>query len=85
MNKYQEAQDVINKMAEVKMQMNAHKGNIEDMEPGDICVAISDEVSELAAAFDDQNLLNIIEEAADVQNFLLAAVQQAINAYRGRK
>lgn len=85
MSRYSEAQAIINKMAEVKMTMNAHKGNIEDGKPLDILKLMDGEVAELAEAVEQGNMMHIIEEAADVQNFLLALVQQQLNAYRSRK
>jgi len=85
MGDYSEAQAIINKMAEAKMVMNAHKGNIEDVHVSRLLKCIRDEVNELDAATDADNIMHIIEEAADVQNFLLALVQQQLNAYRSRK
>lgn len=85
MNRYQEAQDIINAMAQVKMTMNAHKGKIEDCDSDVIVSLLEDEAAELAAALKEDNLMHIIEEAADVQNFLLALVQQALVKYRTRK
>lgn len=85
MANYSEAQAIINKMAEVKMTMNAHKGKIEDVNPSAILELLGDEVEELGAALAGSSLIHIIEEAADVQNFLLAIVQQQLNAYRSRK
>lgn len=85
MSQYAEAQAIINKMAEVKMTMNAHKGNIEDAKPMSILKLMDGEVTELAEAIEQGDMMHIIEEAADVQNFLLALVQQQLNAYRSRK
>lgn len=88
MDKYAEAREVINKMADVKMTMNAHKGNIEDLHPSEILALLRGEVNELdqAASTDSETeLMHVIEEAADCQNFLLALVHQQIELYRGRK
>lgn len=85
MDDYSEAQAIINKMAEVKMTMNAHKGRIEDCDTDDIKVMLYGEVEELEGALEEDDITHIIEEAADVQNFLLALVQQQLNRYRGRK
>ena len=42
-------------------------------------------VAELVDAADEDDLRHVIEEAADVHNFLVALVHQAIARYRGRK
>lgn len=85
MNKYTEATEVINKMAEVKMTMNAHKGSIENMDSTVLIQLMRQEVEELESAVDNDNMLNIIEEAADIQSFLLGLIQQQMNKYRSRK
>ena len=82
---YSEAQAIINKMAEVKMTMNAHKGKIEENSPATLGVCLTEEVHELEQAVKEGDMIHIIEEAADVQNFLLALVQQQLNKYRSRK
>lgn len=80
-----DATEAINSMARCKMAMNSHKGDIVDMDPLKIIESMRAEVKELEEAIIDGQLINIIEEAADVQNFLLAAVSQAIVNYRSRK
>lgn len=85
MNKYTEATEVINKMAEVKMTMNAHKGSIEDVDPTVLIQLMRQEIEELESAVDNDDMLNIIEEAADIQNFLLGLIQQQMNKYRSRE
>lgn len=85
MTKYADAQEVINSMAQVKMTMNSHKGNIEDIAPASLINLIRGEVEELKDAIAEDDLMHVIEEAADVQNFLLAVVHQQIEKYRGRK
>ncbi len=85
MNKYKEAAEILNSMAEVKMAMNNHKGKIEDAAHQSIMSALDNELEELSEALSDQDMIHIIEEAADVQNFLLALVQQQLNKYRSRK
>lgn len=82
---YDDAHNVIRDMANVKMTMNSHKGVIEDLSPVVLMQALRHEVKELAEALEEGNLLHIIEEAADVNNFLVALVQQQINKYRNRK
>lgn len=83
--KYDDANDVIKSMAEVKMVMNSHKGAIEDKTPEALVGLLRQEVEELGEAVEEGNLLHIIEEAADVHNFLVALIQQQIDKYRTRK
>ena len=86
MDKYAEAIEVINKMASVKMTMNAHKGDIEDADSLRIVQALNREFEELAeTVMTEENLMHVIEEAADIHNFLIALVHQQINKYRTRK
>ena len=85
MNEYKDAVEAINSMAEVKMIMNRHKGRIEDVYSGDLIKMMNDEIDELVAAMDSGNLMHVIEEAADIQNFLVAIVHQKIAEYRRRK
>lgn len=85
---FEEARDVLNHMAHLKMSMNSHKGDIVDFAKNKEALedAMSDELHELFAAIQNEaDLMHIIEEAADVQNYLLAAVQRAIIDYRTRK
>lgn len=82
---YKDAREAINSMADVKMTMNRHKGKIEDVYSGDLVKMMNDEINELVAAMDSNNLMHVIEEAADVQNFLIAIVHQKIAEYRRRK
>lgn len=82
---YKDAVEAINAMAEVKMIMNRHKGRIEDVDADQLIKMMKDEVSELEASLKAGNLMHVIEEAADVQNFLVAVVHQKIEQYRRRK
>lgn len=82
---YRDAQEIINNMARVKMVMNAHKGQIEECATDLIVSCLKEETAELEEALQKGNLMHVIEEAADVQNFLLAIVQQALTQYRSRK
>ncbi|MCK5609718.1 hypothetical protein KAR91_48035 [Candidatus Pacearchaeota archaeon] len=84
-NKYDETIEVISNMAKVKMTMNAHKGEIENLPTLVISAAMKDEVAELESALLEENLMHIIEEAADVMNFLVAVTHQQIKKYRARK
>ena len=82
---YDETFAVIRDMAKVKMVMNSHKGRIEDLPPKEILDLLYGEVAELVDAADEDDLRHVIEDAADVHNFLVALVHQAIARYRGRK
>jgi NTP pyrophosphatase (non-canonical NTP hydrolase) len=87
MDRYASTKQIINDMASVKMEMNSHKMLIENNEPHDLLMMLNDEIVELqeAVASKDTDLMHIIEEAADAQNFLTAIVHQAVTAYRERK
>lgn len=82
MDKYADTRSVIENMAKVKMAMNSHKGDIEDSSVNEIRAMLSDEITEL---FEAEEIIHVIEEAADVQNFLLALVHKKIKEYRNRK
>jgi transcriptional/translational regulatory protein YebC/TACO1 len=83
-NKYTETVSILNDMASVKMAMNAHKGEIEDVHPSKIIELLRREVDELETAIDHKKFIDVVEEAADVQNFLVALVHQQIIKYRSR-
>ena len=85
MNKYEETIEILNNMAKVKMAMNSHKGSIESGESMDILQKTFNELKELEEAMNEKDLMHIIEEAADVHNFLIAVVHQQIERYRSRK
>lgn len=80
-----DASEAINAMASVKMIMNRHKGDIIDVEPLTLIQKLKEEVAELEEAMIDGDLNEVIQEAGDVQNFLLAIVAQAVKSYRIRK
>lgn len=82
LDKYSDAHQVIENMARVKLAMNSHKGSIEDCSTDEIISMLRGEVDELEEA---KELIHVIEEAADVYNFVLARVHKAITEYRGRK
>ena len=85
-NKYDETIEVISNMAKVKMTMNSHKGSIEDCTPLTILLMLREEVDELQSAIGaEEDLMHVIEEAADVMNFLVAVTHQQIEKYRTRK
>lgn len=85
MRNYDRALSVISNMSKVKMTMNDHKGSIERCTPTEIIDFAKVELEELHEAMEDQDQMHIIEEAADVLNFLIAAVEQSMNQYKNRK
>lgn len=85
MDKYEETKKILNDMASIKMAMNSHKGDIEDIHPSAILSALQGELEELMEAVTEENMMDILQEAADVQNFLVALVHQQIEKYRNRK
>lgn len=82
MEKYDDTVAVIGNMASVKLAMNSHKGRIEDMDEESIIRCLRQEIDELEAS---DSLINSIEEASDVYNFLMALVHKKITQYRKRK
>jgi len=72
-------------MAGVKMRMNAHKGDIEDVDPLALIKKMRGEVDELEEAIQKGDIMHIIEESADVFNFLVALTHQQVTKYRVRK
>ena len=85
MSAYDEAYDIIVNMAKAKMTMNSHKGRIENIPSDRIAELCIEEVRELQQAIKDGDVIKIIEEAGDVLNFAVAAVQQALIKYRSRQ
>jgi len=85
MEEYAEVHDIIIKMAKTKMQLNSHKGRIEDIEPADLMKFLNGEIVELNDAMTEADIMHIIEEAGDVFNFLVGVVHQQITLYRMRK
>ena len=83
---YDDAFEAIKLVAKAKMVLNYHKGDIAKNSTIDIIKMLRDEVDELQNAIGNEgNLMHIIEEAADVHNFLVALVHQQIEKYRTRK
>jgi hypothetical protein len=85
-NRYEETTYILNNMAAAKMQMNAHKGKIEEAQLGTLMELMKDEVDELDSAIcNDKGIMCILEEASDIMNYLVAVTHQQIQAYRVRK
>ncbi|MDH3375342.1 MAG: hypothetical protein OEQ39_00025 [Gammaproteobacteria bacterium] len=82
---YEETKDLIAHMAAVKMRMNSHKALIEDNETGWLMIKLQEEVEEFQQAIDSEGYMNILEEAADIHNYVMAIVHQQVYKYRNRK
>lgn len=85
MDMYDETHRIISNMAGVKMRLNNHKGNIEDMEPEFLMQKLAEEVEELQHAIKEGEIMHIIEESSDVFNYLVGIVHQQTTLYRIRK
>jgi hypothetical protein len=86
MNSYEEEYKILTAMANAKMVMNAHKGNIEDMDISEMVRLAMGELEELEqAAKSSTHHTHIVEEAADVLNFLVAIVSKTVTGYRARE
>ena len=85
MDRYDEALEIVVAMSKVKMTLNSHKGRIERCTGAQIRDMGKAEFDELYFAMLNDEHIKTIEEAADVLNFAVAAVQQAIHSYRHRK
>jgi len=79
------AKELVLKVADAKMLMNEHKGNITDVDFDRLLSMLRDEIDELELAIGTSNQMNAIEEAADAVNYILAIVDKTINLYRERK
>ena len=85
MDKYDETHRIISNMAGVKMRMNSHKGEIENVSDEVLLQKMMGEIDELAEAIKEGNMIHIIEESADVFNFLVGITHKQIIKYRERK
>jgi NTP pyrophosphatase (non-canonical NTP hydrolase) len=84
-DQYEDIKDVINHMAAVKMYMNSHKGDIEDCDNQFLMSKLYEEITELEQAIGKEDYMNVLEEAADITNFLVAIVHKHVTKYRNRK
>ncbi len=85
MKKYKEIHSIVIATANAKMRLNAHKGQIEDVEPDRLFEMLQGEIDELRAAMEKGDIMHVIEEAGDVFNFLTGVVHQQVTLYRMRK
>lgn len=84
-DRYDDAFEAIKLVAKAKMVMNYHKGDIASC-PTDVLInSLSSEIAELQDAVAGEDIMHVIEEAADVFNFLVALTHQQIEKYRHRK
>ncbi len=84
-DKYAETKELMGHMTAVKMSINSHKGAIEECSDEFLIAKLREEVDELELAIDQGDYTHILEEAADVQNYLVGMVFKEIEKYRGRK
>lgn len=85
MKRYREMWGIMEDMASVKLRMNAHKGNIEDLDVADLIARAREELDELQGAIENEDgYLAILEECGDTLNFMTAAVLKTVRQYRRR-
>lgn len=83
--KYNEAISLIVDASKFKMQLNAHKGDIE-MIPLETAINLArDELNELWRAALNEDHEKVIVECGDTLNFLISIAYNAAEAYRRRK
>ena len=81
----EETETMVRDMARVKMAMNNHKGDITNLSDEPLLQLLREEVDELALALENGDYMEIIIEASDIHNYLLALVHRATETYRSRK
>lgn len=77
--------DVLVKAMRFKLAVNAHKGDIGELPPAKAIELLMKEVEELREAVSRGNRVDMMLEAADVCNFALAAVMNALAAERNKQ
>ena len=86
MNTYDDTYEAIVHMAKAKMIMNSHKGDIETLKPQVLIELAKSELAEIEMAMvNGSDQVHVIEECADLMNYLVAMSHVAINTYRNRK
>ena len=83
--KYNEAISLVVDASKFKMQLNAHKGDIERLTTGQAIEYATTELHELATAAAEENHEKVIMECGDVMNFLISIAYNAVENYRRRK
>lgn len=84
-DKYAQTKELMDAMAHVKMLMNSHKHQIEENDTEFLLDKLAEEVAELKEAVHTGNYMHIIEEAADIHNYLVGLVHKEIGRYQIRK
>ncbi len=84
MSSYETEMSMILDAARFKMKLNAHKGNIEDMNPNDLGHRAKGEIDEMMQAFDSEEWEKVVVEAGDALNFIIGVVSKAMDEYRNR-
>ena len=85
MAKYETEMEMMCNSARFKMQLNAHKGDIEDIKPAELASMAKSEIDEMMYAYNAKNWDQVVVEAGDVMNFLIGIVSQAMTNYRAER
>ena len=83
--KYEETIDAICNASRLKMLINSHKGDIEQLDPKTAIGLAKGELDELLEAMEADNYEKAITECGDVMNFIISVGYNAIEGYRRRK
>ena len=84
MRDYDKTWEIVESMARTKLLMNDYKGRIEEVPPGKLLTLATKEIDELRVAVANNRYMDVIEETADVLNFVMAAAHQVIHVYRNK-
>lgn len=82
--RYEDVVRMITNAALFKLQLNSHRGTIEDLPFDQIIHCLTEEVHEVVHAYGEKRWDDVIVECADVLNFVIAVALQAQNKYRSR-
>ena len=83
--KYEETINAICNASRLKMIINSHQGDIEQIEAEEVVKLAKGELDELLTAFNEGNWEKAITECGDVMNFIISLGYNAIENYRRRK
>lgn len=85
MTKYETEMEMIMNSARFKMQLNEHKGAIEEVNAGVLSGRAKAEIDEMMQAFEKEEWDQVVVEAGDTMNFLIGIVSQAMTKYRAER
>ncbi len=77
--------EMIMNSARFKMQLNQHKGEIEELHQMELARKAKMEIDEMMHAYDKGEWDQVVVEAGDVMNFLIGIVSQAMTNYRAER